>query len=89
MAGSSQDAVPYASSRDGSLRRFSRPSSIPIFRVVLTIGRDEFIASKRAAGRTKDLLDIALLEELERNKDRAWEASWAARGIIAPHAGRR
>lgn len=27
------------------------------------LGRDEFIRNKRASGRTKDLLDIALLEE--------------------------
>jgi len=35
---------------------------------VSTIGRDDFVANKRAAGRPKDLLDIALLEEFERNR---------------------
>jgi hypothetical protein len=29
------------------------------------LGRAQFIANKRASGRTKDLLDIALLEEVE------------------------
>jgi len=29
------------------------------------LGREELVANKRAAGRTKDLLDIALLEEAE------------------------
>jgi hypothetical protein len=32
---------------------------------VAFLGRRQFIANKRASGRTKDLLDIALLEEIE------------------------
>jgi hypothetical protein len=43
-------------------------------RVVVSIGdlrvgvlaREDFVTNKRAAGRTKDLLDLALLEEAER-----------------------
>jgi hypothetical protein len=30
---------------------------------VAFLGRDDFIANKRASGRPKDLLDVALLEE--------------------------
>jgi hypothetical protein len=30
------------------------------------LSREDFIANKRAAGRPKDLLDLALLEEAER-----------------------
>ena len=33
---------------------------------VSVIGRDDFVANKRASGRPKDLLDIALLEEFEK-----------------------
>ncbi len=36
---------------------------------IFTIGRDDFVVNKRASGRPKDLLDIALLEEFERNRD--------------------
>jgi hypothetical protein len=34
-------------------------------RVVSVLGRAEFVVNKRASGRTKDLLDLALLEEGE------------------------
>jgi hypothetical protein len=37
------------------------------------IGREDFIANKRAAGRPKDLLDIALLDEFDRAKADARE----------------
>lgn len=37
---------------------------------VFAIGRDDFVANKRATGRPKDLLDIALLEEFERVKEK-------------------
>jgi len=38
---------------------------------ISTISRDDFVANKRASARPKDLLDIALLEEFEGNRDRA------------------
>jgi hypothetical protein len=38
---------------------------------VFTISRDDFVANKRAAGRPKDLLDIALLEEFEAERGKA------------------
>jgi hypothetical protein len=34
---------------------------------IAVIGRAEFVRNKRASGRTKDMLDLQLLEELERN----------------------
>jgi hypothetical protein len=34
---------------------------------VAVLSREDFVANKRASGRPKDLLDLALLEEADRN----------------------
>ena len=51
---------------------WSRRSPIQMDGVdVFTISRDDFVANKRAAGRPKDLADIALLEEFEEARRKA------------------